>query len=463
MLLAPSKSRIGRYVRARPELLRLPYVNFISVNWSVPTRIRRARSHIETTAGIGGIFRASPSEVAVLIELAMIDTNYRVCLHQARWLFREGQHVLSLYDGKDIIFSLAFSLCTEGGRRIAFIGGIQGRPQLSGEINILDRYRRFTKAAFGLRPRDLLVEIAKLFFSSIGVVEILAVSDSAHVQRSLTRRFAVSYDEIWQERGGTPNGDGFYVLPLGRAVKAIEDVPSKKRSLYRKRSELLMQVEAALQCSLSLKEQRTFSSIDGNVIEGQEIDGHADPYKILAYTSAVFVLSVTHLFGGTWLGVSIGLVFVYVTHQILKQTYLRRIAHPLQAINLVRLFPIRYRIGASATVMVLVLAIDVRFGGSYELGRAFKVYLIPIFISSIILGGRGTLAMLICCLAAIDFLHLPPKYSFSLSGVTDAVDLLVYCALACTAFVIPRLLMVSIELAQNPEWADEPPISMRSA
>ncbi|UVK40240.1 VirK/YbjX family protein [Mesorhizobium sp. AR10] len=46
--------------------------------------------------------------------------------------------------------SLAFNLACEGSERVAYIGGFQGRA----EDNVLDRYRRFTKASSGMRPRD---------------------------------------------------------------------------------------------------------------------------------------------------------------------------------------------------------------------------------------------------------------------------------------------------------------------
>ena len=82
-------------------------------------------------------------------------------IDQAKWFMREGQLVINLFVGEVRMFSLAFSLGRDGGERTAFVGAVQGRD-IEG---VADEYRDLTKAAHGMRPRDLLFEIFRMLCS----------------------------------------------------------------------------------------------------------------------------------------------------------------------------------------------------------------------------------------------------------------------------------------------------------
>ena len=78
-----------------------------------------------------------------------------------------------------------------------------------------------------------------------------AVSDEARHHRSSyfgsgPKAFSLNYDEIWQERGGHRYTDEFFVLPVIGAKRDLATIPSKKRSMYRKRYELIDYFEAAV-------------------------------------------------------------------------------------------------------------------------------------------------------------------------------------------------------------------------
>jgi uncharacterized protein VirK/YbjX len=162
--------------------------------------------------------------------------------------------IFSLWDGEHRIFTLAFCLSTQGGKRIAYIGAIQGRnetdtysrPNRVFNLDILDRYRDFTKKASGMRPRDFLVEAFKMLCKILHVDEIYAVADANHPLRQSSDSVKLSYDEIWRERGGHDNGRGFFVLPVTATRRADDDIPAKKRAMYRKRYALMDTVEREL-------------------------------------------------------------------------------------------------------------------------------------------------------------------------------------------------------------------------
>jgi len=119
----------------------------------------RIADHCQTVDAIGGILEIEPGIVVDVLRLDPIDPQYRISLDQPHWLLNEGLLAISLWGGQDRIFHLAFCLSTlPDGRRVAYVGGIQGR----GHVDALERYRHFTKAACGMRPRDFLVKVFKM-------------------------------------------------------------------------------------------------------------------------------------------------------------------------------------------------------------------------------------------------------------------------------------------------------------
>ena len=102
-----------------------------------------------------------------------------------------------------------------------------------------------TKAAHGMRPRDLLVELFRAFCRAVGAARMLAVADASRQHRSRyfgkakAETLSLNYDEIWLERGGVAKGPDFFELPVALRLRDLEEVPSKKRGMYRRRHELL--------------------------------------------------------------------------------------------------------------------------------------------------------------------------------------------------------------------------------
>lgn len=252
LLLAPRGGNLRRLIRARPELIGIVLSRFLAANWDTRTRVARVVDHYRTVADIGGIVDFAPDAIVELVRLSAIDPRYIVTLDQARWLLREGPMIMSLWDGVDRIFHLGFCLSTVDGKRIAYVGSLQGRKETdiyNYTIDILNRYRHFTKAASGMRPRDFLVETFKMFCKAVGVSEIRAVSDDNHPPRAASD-LKLSYDEIWIERGGHRRDDGFFILPVTPARRDDADIPAKKRSAYARRYLMLDAIEAELSAAL---------------------------------------------------------------------------------------------------------------------------------------------------------------------------------------------------------------------
>jgi uncharacterized protein VirK/YbjX len=234
----------------RPGTLKIICSPYLAANWDVLTRLTRIVDHCYTVQAIGGVVDVRSDEVVDLIRLTTVDHRYRITLDQPPWFLNEGLLVISLWDGIDRVFSLTFCLATERDERVAFVGGIQGRS----EHNVLDRYRQFSKAAFGMRPRDFLVEVFKMFCRALNVVDIRAVADHNHFSQGLLGAeepyLKLSYDEVWRERGGVDDGKGFFRLSVKARRRAEHDMPARKRGMYRKRYTMLGQIDAELESIL---------------------------------------------------------------------------------------------------------------------------------------------------------------------------------------------------------------------
>jgi uncharacterized protein VirK/YbjX len=250
LLLSPRGSSLNKVVKAHPEIFKYVVKPFLAANWDVRTRFDRIVDHCETVDAIGCLPDVQTGEVFDIITLDVIDPRYRISLDQPHWLLNEGLLAISLWDGVDRMFHLGFCLSSHDGRRVAYVGGIQGRR----EDDALGRYREFTKSASGMRPRDFIVELFKALCRTLDVVEIRAVSDANYyLTEWLTAASAVSkdeikisYDEVWRQRGGIYDGNGFFILPVASIRRADQDIPSKKKKMYRTRYAMLDQIEVEL-------------------------------------------------------------------------------------------------------------------------------------------------------------------------------------------------------------------------
>lgn len=136
---------------------------------------------------------------------------------------------------------LTFAVTKKGGQRVMIIGGMQGASRKTPHETIRDA----TKSCYGLFPKRLLLEAVQLFARATGIGRIEAVSDRGHIFRSLRYKFSkkslfhASYDEFWCSVGAEAISSRLYALPLNFPRKTMEEIPSKKRSEYRKRYELL--------------------------------------------------------------------------------------------------------------------------------------------------------------------------------------------------------------------------------
>ncbi len=176
--------------------------------------------------------------------------------------------LITLADGTRITFSLSgvsfheglwqVGLITPSGTRLyslgfgftdidtLLIGNVQG-PSLGQDGLAL--IRAATHAAHGMRPAYLLLHTLRLLAAAWGVTVLLGIDPEHHVKGrwNLRRsRLRFDYRAFWAECGATPHRSGNWSIPVIGELRPLTDVPAKRRAMYRRRYEMLAQLEYAV-------------------------------------------------------------------------------------------------------------------------------------------------------------------------------------------------------------------------
>lgn len=161
---------------------------------------------------------------------------------------REGSMTLALCLDGEVVYHINFWCAQEGEKQVLYIGCHQGSKH-GLEVN-----KELTKAFFGYRPKNFILYALRILAKELAVDELRAVSNygfyaNNHIRKN--RKLLVSYDKFWKECGGEIMADQrFFTLPLIEPRKTMEEVPTRKRAVYRKRFAFLDALEEDLQKTL---------------------------------------------------------------------------------------------------------------------------------------------------------------------------------------------------------------------
>ena len=249
-LHAKVDSPIYRMIAQRPEIIGAIVWPYQCHTWDAKTKLKQIEDHYIVIERLCPAIEFHVDEALVLLDLGDIYENLRVVLDQPKWLMREGQLTINLFLNNERIISLTFSFAREAAEVVAYVGAIQGRE---GD-GIRETYGKFTKAMHGMRPYDFLFELFRVFCRTVGVSRIFAVSEESRHHRSSyfgkvgnIAKSTLNYNNIWLERGGMLATPDFFVLGVNTHLKAMNEIPSNKRSMYRRRYKLLEDVEMRMQ------------------------------------------------------------------------------------------------------------------------------------------------------------------------------------------------------------------------
>jgi uncharacterized protein VirK/YbjX len=219
------------------------------IAWDMEHKVARITDHYRVTSRLGGLLTPMWShDTRKVIGLPQLGLQYSVRIDEPDWMANDGLATISLWHGMDRMFALTFILSQEPGPLTAYVGGLQGR----GTTAAPQIYKQMTKDAHGMRPRDLTIEISRMFFKAIGVTRMHAI---AEMSRNWNDRFAdeefhyiasLDYDRAWEERGGKRINSNWFRLPIDAQRREEQDIPARKRALYRQRYAMLGAIEKSM-------------------------------------------------------------------------------------------------------------------------------------------------------------------------------------------------------------------------
>lgn len=228
-----------------------PLRPYMAKSWSVEDRSKcliNTINFINSNGFFSGIFNAKKKQVFI----NDLENKGCIILIFSSTDNKEGEITLSLHvTGIDsYIKRVIFSFDKHEGALVARIGCVQGNF-----IHYATE-KDLQKIFYGLRPGALLIFVLQIILPSLGVHLIHGISNKEHVFSSKhrlskklgkkIRTLVFDYDAFWQELGGSRLSTGWFAIPMTPTKRDETHIPSKKRSMYRKRYEFMEHVKSQL-------------------------------------------------------------------------------------------------------------------------------------------------------------------------------------------------------------------------
>ncbi|MYM23157.1 DUF535 domain-containing protein [Duganella sp. FT135W] len=239
-------------VKARPRLLYKIYRPYLSNTIACSERVALLSAHYRHVFrhGLGPLtVQAARGAVTLASVEGKSGLPYQLQLRAIEPMEREGELVLQLLQGGDLVYSCAFSFVHSERGMLLGVGCMQGPRGEHGLQLIKDA----TRELHGLRPKNLMIKLLSQFARDHGCSALRLVSNANRVVHSATRQGKVhaDYDALWQELGAQPRADGDYQLDSETiCAPDLAAIASKKRSEARKRHETLCELAQAMNASL---------------------------------------------------------------------------------------------------------------------------------------------------------------------------------------------------------------------
>ena len=230
--------------RAQPRAFYPVMNHLIDRRLSARGRLRATLASLRTvcaSVGDDANVRSLLTHGITLLELA---DHTRVVLSLNDVSFHEGLWQIGLIGADGIrLYSIGFGFSDA---RTLLVGNVQG-PSLKDEG--LDRIRDVTHAAHGMRPPHLLVHVLRVLAAQWGATRLQGVDPENHVKGRWNlrdSRLRFDYRAFWAEHEGVRDEGGNWAMPLATALRPLEEVPTKRRAMYRRRYAMLEALQLAV-------------------------------------------------------------------------------------------------------------------------------------------------------------------------------------------------------------------------
>lgn len=232
-----------------PKHLMAAIAHFLDIRWKVTDRFRALQIDLRYAHQHFGAQFANKlvaNEAVALFELSE-SFSVQLCLNPVS--LHEGFWSIMLLDAQGArLFNLTFAFLAADK---VLIGSIQGGAR--DQESKLESIQQVTRAAHGLRPPPLLLCAFQAVCRRWGIKTICAIDQYTHVKggwKHKSNRFKFDYQVLWQEVGGVQQADHYWSIPLQPVRKDLEQIQSKKRSQYKKRFQLMDELEQSVQAVL---------------------------------------------------------------------------------------------------------------------------------------------------------------------------------------------------------------------
>jgi uncharacterized protein VirK/YbjX len=145
------------------------------------------------------------------------------------------------------LYQMIFWLApNKAGKISLWIGAMQG-PNMDDAREIV---KRATKLCHAYRTKNLILYATQAVARSLGAEHIYAVTNEGYYTNNhvrMDKKLKTDFSDFWREAGGHETEDSrFDELPLVEARKTMEEVPTRKRAVYRRRFEMLDELDATI-------------------------------------------------------------------------------------------------------------------------------------------------------------------------------------------------------------------------
>ena len=230
--------------RAQPRAFYPVMSHLIDRRMGAGARLRTTLASLHAVCGSVGDeanVRGLLTHGITLLELA---DHTRLMLSLNDVSFHEGLWQVGLVGADGVrLYSIGFGFTDA---HTLLMGNVQG-PSLKDEG--LDRIRDVTHAAHGMRPPHLLVHALRVLAGRWSATRLQGVDPANHVKGRWNlrdSRLRFDYRAFWAEHEGVRDAGGNWSLPLATALRPIEDVPTKRRAMYRRRYAMLEALQLAV-------------------------------------------------------------------------------------------------------------------------------------------------------------------------------------------------------------------------
>ena len=164
---------------------------------------------------------------------------------------KEGILSVMLRLGEHPLYQIIFWISKDAEKKWSmWIGAMQG-PNMENSKDII---KKVTKQCHAYRTKNLILYAAQSVARAFGLQHIYAVTNYGYYANNhvrIDRKLKTSFSDFWQEAGGWATDDPrFDGLPLTEHRKTMEEVPTRKRAVYRKRFALLDEIDAAIEMNM---------------------------------------------------------------------------------------------------------------------------------------------------------------------------------------------------------------------